>query len=342
MKQINELKEIGEGTIYEFAKHRIETPLPNRNGNPENNIVKIITNEWYDIGGNHYKLLDNILFITANDYFPEDEFSVIKYINQLPKDFTIVLKIKSKPNNVAGYNMLFNMLSVFPVDKNVIVDISKFSFSEKIAFDIEKLPNNVKITSLLNDTIEEQDEFSNESFESWALNCNNEDFELLITKLTFKTAERISRLREIALNFYKFSLVNVKNGTNSEKIEFTYKWCCDNIAYDITAIKSDGSLRWDRKDSQDPIFTFNRRKGVCEGRARLLKVLLNNYYMRVPCFLVKGKSGNLQHTWNEAILDDDSVIDMDISKQMNRIAWNHDELSYFDDGKSLQKKSKQI
>ena len=175
---INKLKEIGKGTIYEFARHRTETPLPNRNRNPQNNSVKIIINEWYDVGNNHYKLIDNTLFITANDYFPEDEFSIIKYINQLPKNFTIVLKIKANPNNVAGYNMLFNALSVFPVDKNVIVDISKFSFSEKIAFDIEKLPNNIKIASLLNDTIEEQDKFSNESFESWALNCNNENFEL--------------------------------------------------------------------------------------------------------------------------------------------------------------------
>ncbi len=339
---ISKIKEIGKGTIYEFANHRIETPLPDRNKNLENNSVKIIDNEWYDKSGNYYKLLDNILFITANDYFPEDGFSIINYINQLPKGFTVVLKIKSKPNNVAGYNMLFNRLSVFPVNKNVIIDISKFSFSEKITLNIGKLPNNVKITSLLNNTIEERDEFSNESFESWALNCNNEDFELLITKLTFRTAERISKLREIALNFYRFLPVKIKNGTNSEKIEFTYRWCCDNIAYDETALKPDRSLRWDRKDSQDPLFTFNRREGVCEGRARLLKVLLNNFYMRVPCFLVKGKSGNLQHTWNEAILNDGSIIDVDISKRIDRVAWNHDELSYFDDGENSQKKSKQI
>lgn len=77
-----------------------------------------------------------------------------------------------------------------------------------------------------------------------------------------------------------------------KKIKVIYNWCCENIAYYVTVIKSDSSLKRDRKDSQDPIFTFNIRKGVCEGRTRLLKVLLNNYYMWVPCFLVKGKSGN--------------------------------------------------
>lgn len=333
---INKLKEIGKGTIYEFSKYRLETLLPSRNRNSESYSEKVINNEWYDKGGNHYKLLDNVLFITANDYFPESEFSIVEYINQLPKECTIVLKIKSKPNNVAGYNMLFNRLSVFPINKNVIIDISKLSFSEKIALDIEKIPTNVKITSLLNGTIEEKEEFSNESFESWALNCNDKTFELLLTKLTFKTLERISKMREIAFNFYRYMPVKLKNGTNDEKIQFAYEWCCNNIGYDWTAIKSDNSLKWDRKDSQDPIFTFNRRKGVCEGRARLLKLLLNNYYMRVPCFLVKGISGNLQHTWNEAILEDGNIIDMDISKQINRVAWNHDELLYFNDGKKIQ------
>ena len=61
----------------------------------------------------------------------------------------------------------------------------------------------------------------------------------------------------------------------------------------------------------------------------MLKLLLNNYYMKVPCFLVKGMSGRLQHTWNEIILEDDSVIDLDISKQNNRIANNHNELNNF-------------
>ena len=339
---MNELKKIGKGTIYEFARHRIETPLPGRNKNSENNSSKIVINEWYDKVGTHYKLLDNVLFITTNECFQEDGFSIIDYINQLPNDFSVVLKIKAEPNDVAGYNMLFNRLSVFPVNKNVIVDISKFSFSEKIAFDIERLPNNVKITSLLNDTIEEKDEFSNESFESWALNCDNQNFQLLITKLTSKTAERIIKLREIAINFYRFSPNNIKNGTNRDKIEFAYNWCCNNIAYDTTAIKADGSLKLDRKDSQDPILTFNRRKGVCEGRAKLLKIFLNNYYMNVPCFLVKGQSGILQHTWNEAILDDGSVIDIDISKQKGRKAWNHDELAYFDNCKGLSRSTKII
>lgn len=126
--------------------------------------------------------------------------------------------------------------------------------------------------------MEEKDEFSNESFESWSLNCSDQNFGLLITKLTLKTAQRIFSLRKIALNFYMFAPNNIKNGTNEDKIKFAYKWCCDNIEYDITATEPDGSLKFDRKDSQDPILTFKRRKGVCVGRTKLLKALLNNCY----------------------------------------------------------------
>lgn len=328
---INKIKEVGKGTIYEFEKHRIETQLPSkRRRNVENKVPMILHNEWYDKSGNYYKLSDNILLIVANEYFPEEQFSIIDYINQLPIGCKVILKIKSKPNCVAGYNMLFNALSVFPTNKNVIIDMSSFSFSEKIALDIEKLPDNVKITCMLDIKNQEHFEASNESFESWSLNCSEQDFKSFLTKLTSKTRYRIFRIREIALNFYKFLPSEIKDGTNWEKIQFVYNWCRNNIEYDYSAIKSDRTLRWDRKDSQDPIFTFDRRKGVCVGRARLLKILLNNYYMKVPCFLVKGMSGCLQHAWNEAILEDGSIVDMDISKQTNRKAWDHKELIYYD------------
>lgn len=51
--------------------------------------------------------------------------------------------------------------------------------------------------------------------------------------------------------------------------------------------------------------------------------------MRVLCVLVKGMSRRLQHTWNEMILEGGTIIDLDISKQHNRIANNHSEMIVF-------------
>lgn len=327
---IQTLKQIGKGTTYEFRNHSMFTPLPSRNG-VSTAHKSIIDNEWYDKSGVHYKLSKDTLCISVNDFFPNDGYSIIDYINEIPDglDLTIMLRIKSKPNEMAGLNVLCNLLSTYLTRKNVVIDITDMEFCEKVALDIDNLPDNVKLTSLIDRNLNENYIFSNQSFESYAMNSSEENFDLLVSKLTATTRKRIIRMREICSNFYRFAPGNLKTASSKEKTMFAYNWCLSNIKYDINATNSDGTLKNDRKDSQDPIITFDNRMGVCEGRARLLKLLLNNYYMKVPCFLVKGMSGRLQHTWNEIILEDGSVIDLDISKQNNRIANNHDELNNF-------------
>lgn len=324
------LKQIGKGTTYEFRDQAIFTPLPKRNG--VSTIPKtVIDNEWYDNNGTKYELANNVLYITTKNFFPNEGYSIIDYINEIPKNLnlTIMLKVKSKPNEVAGFNMLCNLLSTCPTSQRIIIDITEMEFCEKVSLDIDNLPNNVKITSLIDRALNENDIFSNQSFESWAMNSNEENFQLLLSKLTTKSRERLFRMREICSNFYRFAPDNIKTASDKEKSLFAYNWCCSNIQYDVHATNSDGTLRNDRKDSQDPIVTFDKRMGVCEGRARLLKLLLNNYYMRVHCFLVKGMSGRLQHTWNEMMLEDGTIIDLDISNQHNRIANNHSEMITF-------------
>ena len=337
---VNLLKQIGKGTTYEFKNQRIFTPMPPRNGTIKE-PDRIIDNEWYDKSGNCYKLYNNTLYITAYDYFPNNGYSIIDYINEIPEEFnlTIMLRIMSKTNEIAGLNMLLNLLSTYHTRKRVVIDITDMDFCEKVALDIDNLPDNVKIASLIDHDLNENYIFSNQSFECWAMNSNEENFGLLVSKLTANTRKRIIRMREICRNFYGFTPSNIKIASNKEKTLFAYEWCLRNIEYDVHALNSDGTLRNDRKDSQDPIITFDRRKGVCEGRARLLKLLLNNYYMQVPCFLVKGMSGRLQHTWNEIIMENGSIIDLDISKLGNRIANNHSELTNFNGVPITKRKS---
>lgn len=329
---LDTLKEIGKGTLYEFDKHRIKFPLPSTHGNLISEKPSIIENEWFDKSGQHYYLKDKTLFITAKDYFQEDGYNIVDYINSIPKDsgITINLKINSSPNEVAGFNILCNLLSTYPTSNNIILNITEMKFNENINLYIDNLPDNVKITSMLDvNSKEENYIFSSESFENWALNCSEAKFKLLLDKLTINSRNRIYRLREISLNFYRFFPDSIKTANDEEKIKYIYNWCCNNIKYDMTAVNQDGTLKETRRDSQDPIITFDRRCGVCEGRAKLLKALLNNYYNKIHCFLVKGMSGRLQHTWNEILLENGSILDLDISKQANRIADNHDELEIF-------------
>lgn len=324
------LKQIGKGTTYEFKENAIFTPLPRRNG-ASTGPKKTIDNEWYDKNGTHYKLVNNVLYIITKDFFPNEVYSIIDYINEMPKNsgLTIMLKIKSKPNETEGFNMLCNLLSTYPTSQRIIIDITEMEFCEKVSLDIDNLPNNVKISSLIDSDLNENYIFSNQSFESWAMNSNEENFQLLLSKLTIESQKRLLRMREICSNFYRFAPYNIKIANNKEKTIYAFNWCLNNIEYDNSATNADRTLRYDRKDSQDPVVTFDKRIGVCEGRARLLKLLLNNYYMGVPCFLVKGVSGRLAHTWNEIILENGSIVDLDISQVDNRVAHNHNEIMYF-------------
>ena len=150
-------------------------------------------------------------------------------------------------------------------------------------------------------------------------------FEILLRKLTDNARVRAENFRRIAFNFYRFTPDNIKNASDKVKCEFAYKWCRSNIKYDNEGTRPDGSFNYSRRDTQDPIVTFNRRKGVCAGRARLLKLLLNNYYMKTPVFLVHGMAGRLEHDWNELITDDGKSIFYDISQEKNISRDIHDD-----------------
>ena len=318
------IKDIGKGTLYEFDKYKVNRPLPGRNNN-----TYIDYNRWTDKQGYSYELKNNTLKITANDFFSYGSYSIIDYINDIPKDIDlkIILEVSTRQNEVAGINMLLNLLSVCSTKRSVLVALDySFKFSNKMDLEFENLPDNVKITMMLDKNNNENQYFSNEYFENFALNIDDNKFNSLLTKVTSETAKRISRMREIAFDFYQHTPSSVLNGSNQDKAMYAYDWCCDNIYYDREAIKDDGNIRDDRHDAQDPLVTYDNRRGVCEGRARLLKLLINNYYMKVPCFCVKGMAGRLPHQWNEIVLEDGGILDLDISKQENRVARNHDEL----------------
>ena len=53
--------------------------------------------------------------------------------------------------------------------------------------------------------------------------------------------------------------------------------------------------------------------------------------MKVPCFLVNGKVGNKQHTWNEILLEDDSTVEFDLSNQNNKLTTDHNELAVYNE-----------
>ena len=313
-----DLREIARGTDYEFDMYNLSTG--SKYG---------INNEWHDKKGNNYILTKNYLIITANEYFQNDGYSIVNYINDIPENLNVLLNIKSENNILNGFNMLFDLLTSNNINKKVFVNITNIKLNEKSDFHIDNLNKNVKITSMLDDELKENYLVSNESFESWMLNCEEERFKLLLQSLTIDTCSRIKRMREIASNFYRRTPLQLKKANNLEKAVYAYKWFSANISYDYQAHNSDGIVKQDRSDSKDPICTAGNRKGTYEGRARLFKLVLNNYYMNVPCFLVKGTSSNLEHTWNEVLMEDNTTVEFDLSNKQDKVSIVHDELDSY-------------
>jgi len=333
MNKLDVLKDIKVNSKYQFDHSYILKSLPGRNNEIRTNQEsKEIQNMWYDKQGFTYTFLNNYLIIKSNKCFFDED--IITYINSIPSNLgiTIVLELESFKNETAGINMLFDILSRNKTTNKIIIPIGNLVFSSNCALDFENLPANVKVSNTFSIN-KGKDKFNGENcFDWWFLKRDEDKFNLLLSKLSNESMVRAKKLRTIANNFYRFIPNSIREGDAKTKSDFVYDWCRKNIFYDNSATLEDGSLNYDRVSSQDPIITFEERKGVCAGRARLFKVLLNNYYMQINCFLVRGLAGRLEHEWNEVIDENKKSIHYDISKENNlhRITHADLELNYSD------------
>ncbi len=321
------LKTIGRGTVHELSRYQTAMPRRREQGASVNEMP-YDPNYWYDKLGISYKIASHTLIITARDYFPD---SIVDYINAIPPEvnLNIALVINSHDNEMAGFNMLCGALKNVRPYHPITISLTELYFGGCCSLEVEDLPDNVKISNCLSEyTGEEIDPFYGEnSFDWWALNCDDDTYRMLLGKLAPVAKKRAHDLRKIAYDFYCSVPESIRRASNDVKCAYAFRWCTQNIPYDTTAIRSDGNLAPGRHDSQDPIMTFRRRTGVCAGRACLLKTLLNNYYMRVPVFLVTGMSGRLPHEWNEFINDKGTSVKYDLSRMTNTSEDDHRDYS---------------
>jgi hypothetical protein len=333
--ELDIIKKNGQGTVHQLDSQAVSTPLPPRDGKITSRQVKhrILPNIWYDQLGIRYEYLENdkVLRISHNNFYPD---SILSYVNSIPTNLDISIVFGFGHNKaIAELNSLLNSASRIYTNKPIIISVFAMKFGERTNLEIENLPNNVKLSNVIHNTGLETTFHGENSLDWWGLKLPENDFRLYLTKLTPKAKERAIKLREIALNTYIYlSKYNISNLSIEEKGKLVFDWCMgriDNgkgrITYDFENILPDGRLDMGFEECRDAIETFKRKKGVCAGRARLLKVMLNNNYMRVPCYLVNGMSGHLQHEWNEIITEDGKSIMYDMSQQTNVYDVTHED-----------------
>lgn len=177
------------------------------------------------------------------------------------------------------------------------------------------LPSNIKISL-------EESHTANppHDMQTYFLNLSDEEFDAILSKIYSRkdVYDKLKIERDIAKRVYlelskkhNFSVM-----TSKQKMDFMFDWVRNKYEYDYSQLESDGNYRMDadRSLSSDPIEVFRRGKGVCTGRSRLLKILLNNPYMNVQCYTVLGKyNDRLPHEWNEFVDENNQVWEYDLS-----------------------------
>lgn len=182
---------------------------------------------------------------------------------------------------------------------------------------------------LLNDktTIDFEDSAkAGSGFNEYLMNCNEVIFNMVINRLDYETKNRIileKKYRDIILcEIYKFlesKNKDINKMTNKQKMDFFFWVINNNFDYDYSITKPDGSWNPDKSTQLGGTakIVYERKKGICEGRSKLLKIVTNNNEIKLPCYIVDGKFGKDGHVWNEYIDDNGTIIEYDLS--FNRI-----------------------
>lgn len=297
MIDLDEIKMPSYDDVHKIVRLNEIPPLLGRDRiSRGSNIVE--NNFWFDKFGIRYTFKNGKLFISN----AKELETLLKHIDQIKSNIEVVIDVKE----CAFFNCLCRALHDNPTNKKIVIAIPcSCHFNKRQRLDFELLPGNVKVSNLYCDYREQLP--LNNDFDWWGLWLNDRDFACVREKLTQLARERFEKMHFIAQSFYvSFSNSYGSSMSDKDKTDFVFRWLLKNIRYDDKAVNPDGTLKREKIGyiAQDIVCTFERRRGVCAGRAGLMKMLLNNRFMRVNCFLISGMHGKLNHMWNQIYFDD--------------------------------------
>lgn len=305
MLNINSLKFVTANNPHNFVKNTRKLIPYSRKPRPVDT-----RHSWLDKYGNIFSYEEkrpDILGIIIRD---RCQPTITDYINLLTKDIkVVVIHVNYSEENTNILNSILGVLSIKNTNRNIIVNTENSIFRITDDVNYRNLPSNVKFGNINSDMT--TNFYGENSFDWWSLHLNDAAFEILKRKSISPTRQRLIDLRVASKNLYndlKKDYPNLDRMSNLEKANLVYDILSRNIGYDFSSTTTNAQgvrvPRGDRLESSDPIETLKEKKGVCTGRSRALKLLLNNRYMKVPCFLTDGyrKSGE-GHEWVEVYED---------------------------------------
>ena len=240
-----------------------------------------------DKKGNLYNIEDNKLIRIGLKDFSDNLGNIINKW----KDYTIILNVDS----VDSFNKLCSFLKEIPSRENdIIIDLSTLEGLKKDdKLNIEYLPAYAYVTShnLSYPTIQESespiDNKNVSDFSTWILWLDDRDFGNIMNNLLQNCKRHCLSERVIAKQFYsKFAINSL---LDNDKVEQMVNWCTKNV---------------NNSDTDDSVLTYRTHNGSALGKAKLLKLLLNNMYTKIECNVECGYLNGNPHAWNVIKLND--------------------------------------
>lgn len=299
MQNINRLKYVTSDNPHNFVRAE-KIPVSSRCIKEQER-----DNVWFDTYGIKYTYNNEKPNTIKIDIKNECPSSIISYINSLPKEIDLVIiKPCFYDNNINCFNSVIETLSK-GTNKNIIIDTSNSNFSITNDIYFSLLPINVKVGNFSDDY--SQNFHGVNSLDWWSLHANKKNYYNMLIKLIPKTRKRIEILNIIVRDFYmelKDIFPSLDNMNNLEKANLVFEYCSKTIKYDFNSITESSSCTLNTRNdcdySSNPIETYFSNKEICIDKLRLMKLLLNNKYMKVPCFITTGyKPSGERHEWIE-------------------------------------------
>lgn len=210
-------------------------------------------------------------------------------------------------------DMLMQQISQIS-DNNITLYVNKCMIDYNACLPFNILSKNTKI--MFFDSV-----IYGSGFNDYLMNCNDVIFNQAVNKLLDENNKnRIIEERRIRDEFLKYILsesekrnINIDKWSNKKKMDFFYKVIQDNYPYDMS-ITNNGHWTLESTIKGGTAYAvYQRGKGICEGRSKLLKIVTNNKQIKLPCYIVEGNYGNDGHVWNEIITEDGNVLEYDLS-----------------------------
>ena len=156
------------------------------------------------------------------------------------------------------------------------------------------------------------------SFNKYITNLLGLEYNHFLLHVDKNIADRLNEERDIQIKLLQrikreVLTKDISNYSKDDLMKIIFDFIREKYPYDNSITNADGSAGEYTHLGSTAWGTYERGKGVCTGRSKLIKLVATNPEINLPCYLASGKHGRLQHEWNEYITSKGEVVELDAS-----------------------------